>query len=144
MSKSIRNMLKRIILASIILAISIIPYLHLRNEVQAAALVNMSDTLTRLDNSTLSSHDILFDLPAAETFDAGQTITYDFGEDDATPKWAVAGATSVVGDFDFNDGTERTIVDVDGDCTGHAGANDVVIGINDATGVVTVTACGSM
>lgn len=135
-------MLKRLFIASVILSLALIPYLHLRNEVQAAALTAMSDTLTRLDNSVLSSHDILFDLPGGETFDSGQAITYDFDEDGS--KWAIDAASSVVGDFDFNDGTERTIVDVDGDCTGHAGANDVVIGMNDTTGVVTLTACGSM
>jgi hypothetical protein len=144
MSKLKGLMFKRAILASLILLLAIIPYLQLRNDVQAAALVTLSDTLTRLDNSVVSSHDILFTLPAAETFDATQTITYDFDEDAGTPKWAVDGAGTVVGDLDFNDGTERTVVDVDGDCTGHAGADDVVIGINDATGVVTVTACGSM
>lgn len=109
---------------------------------QAAAMDTISDVMTRLQVSpATSSHDITFDLYSTTTFDAGETITIDFGEDDS--KFTVDGSGSLVADFDFNDGTERTIVDVDGSCVGHSGANEMVVGINDSTGVVTFTACGS-
>ena len=135
-------MLKRLTIALLILLLSIIPYLSLKNDAQAAALTAMSDTLTRLDNAVLSSHTVAFTLPGGDEFASGEDITYDFDEDGSG--WTVDGAGSIVGDFDFDDGTgDQTIVDVDGDCSGHSGTDEVVIGINDATGVVTVSACGS-
>lgn len=148
-SYDLTNMFKRLTLALVVVSLIVLPYLQLRNDVQAAALTSMSDTLTRLDNSTLASHDILFTLPAAETFDSGQTITYDFNEDGSD--WAVDGASSAVADFDFttvkgSSTTDAVILDVTvgaPDCTGEAGANDVAIGINDTTGVVTVEACST-
>ena len=141
-------MFKRLLLVVAILSLAVVP-LFFRSNVEAAALTTLSDTLTRLDNSTLSSHDILFNLPAAETFDAGQTITYDFDEDGSG--WAVNGAASIVADFDLTTvkgtvTTEAVILDVAvgaPDCTGESGANDVAIGINDTTGVVTVEACAT-
>ena len=32
---------------------------------------------------------------------------------------------------------------MDGDCTGHTEVNDIAVGIDDATGIVTFTACGT-
>lgn len=109
--------------------------------INAGNLTNVKDTMTRLAAAALSSHDINFVLDATTALDANETITVDFGEDNG--KFSVNGAASAIGDFGFNDGTARTIVGVDGDCTGHVGVNDVAVGINDATGVVTFTACGS-
>lgn len=114
--------------------------------VQAAAITSLSDTMTRLKVSETSSHDISFTLNS--TFTAGETITVDFDEDDTDSDgkyFVVAGAASVAADFDFNDGTERTIYNVgtSTDCTGSSGANDISVGINDTTGVVTFLACPS-
>jgi len=111
---------------------------------QAGELENEKDVMTRLKASTLSSHNITFNLSTGNAFNAGETITVDFGEDDG--KFVVDGAASVIADFDFNDGTERTIYNVTtstADCTGSTGANDISVGINDTTGVVTFLACPS-
>ncbi len=107
----------------------------------AGTVTAVSDVLTRLKVNTTSSHDITFTLTGSNTFAATETITVDFGEDDS--KFVVDGASSAIADFDFNDGAERTIVGVDDDCTGHSGVNDLAVGINDTTGVVTFRACGS-
>jgi len=107
----------------------------------AASLTSISDVMTRQKVSELSSHDITFTLGVSTALDAGETVAIDFGEDDS--KFVVAGAATAVADLGFNDGAERTIVDVDGDCTGHSGANDIVAQVNDTTGVLTFTACGS-
>jgi len=109
-------------------------YPHLAS---AAALTTMSDTMSRLKVNTLSSHDILFNLGGSTAFDAGETITVDFNEDGGA--FSVDGAASVAADFDFNDGTERTVNM--GSCP--AGANNVEIAVNDTTGVVTITACST-
>ena len=108
---------------------------------RSAALDTISDSMTRFKASTLSSHDITFDLDGSNTFATTETLTIDFDEDGG--EFVVDGASSAIADFGFNDGTERTIVGVDGDCTGHSAANDVAVGINDTTGVVTFEACGS-
>jgi len=110
--------------------------------VEAAEPTARTDLMTRQKASTASSHDISFTMDASTSFDADDTIIIDFNEDSSG--FTYDGASDAVGDYDFNDGTERTIVDVDDDCTGHAGANDVVVGVNDAAGILTITACGSM
>ena len=133
------NKLTSAVLAIFLMAFVFYPYLA-----SAAALTAVSDTQTRLKEGTLSSHDILFTLVGSNTFAAGETITIDFGEDDS--KYTVAGSTTTAGDFDFNDGTERVIYSYtngSADCTGSSGVNDVAIGINDTTGVLTVLACPS-
>lgn len=114
-----------------------------RHIAQAASLTSLSDTMTRLKVSTASSHDITFTIGGSNTFAAGETITVDFHEDDSD--FTVAGASSAAADFDFNDGTERTIYNVGSstNCTGSSGANDISVGIDDTTGIVTFLACGS-
>jgi hypothetical protein len=99
--------------------------------------------MTRLETSTASSHDVTFTLAGGNTYAAGETITLDFDEDGS--EFTVNGSGSATGDFDFNDGTERTIYNVGSstDCTGSSGANDISVGINDTTGVVTFLACSS-
>jgi len=112
----------------------------------AAALTALSDTMTRLKVSTLSSHDILFTMASGNTFAAGETITVDFKEDAPESDFSVNGAASVVADFDFsNDGAERVIYNVGAttDCTGSVGVNDISVGIDDTTGIVTFLACPS-
>lgn len=130
--------IRKILVYLTVIALIVFSFLQI---VSAGALTQISDTLTRLKTSTLSSHDILFTLAAANTFAAGETITIDFDEDGG--KFTVAGATSVIADFDFNDGTERVIYNVGAatDCTGSVGVNDISVGIVDATGVVTFLAC---
>jgi hypothetical protein len=125
-----------------VLALSVYVLGHYASNVLAAPPTNRNDVMTTLTASTASSHDISFTMTASTAFAAGETISFDFNEDGGG--FVVNGASDAVADYDFNDGTERTIVDVDGDCTGHSGSNDVVVGVNDTTGVVTVTACGSM
>lgn len=104
---------------------------------QATLLSTLSDVMTRMKASTASSHDITLKLSASNTFAADETITIDFQED--LSYFTVDGAGSVAGDFDFNDGTERTIV-ASGGCTGSP-ENEVQFSVNDTTGVVTFTAC---
>lgn len=126
-----------------LLVLSLLTFFAYPNIAVAGTVTAVSDVLTRLKVNTLSSHDITFTLSGSNTFAAGENMTIDFGEDDS--KFTVNGAASVVGDFDFNDGTERTIYNVGGttDCTGSSGANDISVGINDTTGIVTFLACPS-
>jgi hypothetical protein len=107
----------------------------------SAALSTLSDVMTRLQKSPVtSSHDILFTFGAGNKLDPTETVAIDFHEDDAD--FTVAGAATVVGDLDFTDGgVEADIVDVDGSCATHTGADDIVASINDTTGVLTFTAC---
>ncbi len=114
--------------------------------VKAGDYENEKDVLTRLKASTLSSHDITFNLSAGTQFASTTTITIDFGEDSSL--FAVDGQNSTSTDFDFNDGTERTIYSVStstpgGNCSDSVGANDVAVGINDTTGIVTFLACNA-
>jgi hypothetical protein len=114
--------------------------LAMTTPVYAASLSSISGTMTRQKISTLSSHTIVFTLSGSNTFATGETITIDFGEDSSG--FAVAGASSVVADFDFNDGTERTIAAVNvGAPSCSAGVNNVAVGIDDTTGIVTIQAC---
>lgn len=131
------NILRKVIVLLLIAGLMII----FVPDAKAGEYENETDVMTRLIANTLSSHDITFDLSSGTTFDTTETITVDFGEDDT--RFTVDGASSATADFGFNDGTERTIVGVDGDCTGHTEVNDIAVGINDTTGVVTFTACGS-
>ena len=105
----------------------------------AAALSTLSDVMTRQKEGTTSSHDILFNLNGATTLDAGETVEIDFHEDAPESYFTVAGAATVVGDLDFNDGTERTILNVGGACAG--GANNMIAAVDDAAGKLTFTAC---
>src|SRR3990172_10694479 len=91
-------------------AIYMVAALVLVGKVKAASLTGISDTLTRLQVSTASSHDILFTMVGANTFATTETITYDFNEDGGG--FVVDGAATVAGDFDFSDGTERVIFGV--------------------------------
>lgn len=126
----------------IIIIFAIIIFFAYPQTTSAVALDTLSDTMTRLKVSPVtSSHDILFDLYSTTTLDASETVAIDFHEDDSD--FTVAGATTTTSDLGFNDGTERTIVGVDGDCTGHTDVNDIVASINDTTGVLTFLACGS-
>ncbi len=106
----------------------------------AADLTTLSDLMTRTKKSVASSHDITFTLDVGTDLDPAETVDIDFNED--TGGFAVAAGTAV-GDLGFDDGTDRTIVDVDGDCTGHAGIDDIVATVNDTTGILTFEACGS-
>src|SRR3989339_221800 len=110
-------------------------------QVAAANLTSISDTMTRIQASQTSSHDILFTLGTTTTWDAGETIAIDFNEDSGA--FMVDGETSTITDFDINDGTERGVYNTgtSTDCTGSTGVNDISIGINDTTGVVTLLAC---
>ncbi|MCA9397896.1 hypothetical protein KC573_03625, partial [candidate division WWE3 bacterium] len=48
-----------------------------------------------------------------------------------------------IADYTLNDGTTRTIVGVDGDCTGHIGVNDIAVSVNDSLGLITFAACSN-
>jgi hypothetical protein len=113
------------------------------NIVFAGELENEKDTMTRVKTGEASSHTFAFALSASNTFIAGETITLDFNEDGS--KFVVSGATTVATDFDFYDGTERTIYNAGAstNCTGSVGVNDISVGVNDTTGVVTFLACPS-
>lgn len=112
---------------------------NLKSSAEATSLTNLSDTLTRLQKGELSSHNIQFNLPVSESFDAGETIHYYLGENDAL--WKVNRTTSSISDFDFNDGVDRNIVGNDGDCIGHLGFGDVVLEIEDSAKLLLVFPC---
>ena len=111
--------------------------------VKAGELVNENDVMTSLDASALSSHDITFTLAGSNTFATAETITVDFGEDSS---YFAVGASSAIADFDFNDGTERVIFAVaDGaaNCGASSGVDDIAVGVDVTTGIVTFLACGT-
>ncbi len=128
-------------LFAFILIFSLIAWSFKVGKVFADDLSSLSDLMTRIKIATASSHDITFTLGGSTALDPSETVAIDFDEDGGG--FTVDGASTVVADLDFNDGTERNIVDVDGDCTGHSGANDIVASVNDTTGVLTFEACGS-
>jgi hypothetical protein len=136
------NNLKKIKISFILLLLIALIWLFYPR-IASAALSTLSDVMTRIAKSpTTSSHDILFTLGGSTTLDAGETVIVDFHEDEAD--FTVDGAATVVADLDITvGGAEKTIVDVDGSCVGHSGANDMVAQVNDSTGVLTITACGS-
>lgn len=104
-----------------------------------AALSSISDTMTRQKVSTASSHTITF--TATGNIPANQTIAIDFGEDSSY--FTVDGAGTAIGDLSVTNGAARTIVGVDGLCTGHAGTGDIAASVNDTTGILTLLTCGS-
>lgn len=107
--------------------------------VSAASFTALSDTLSRIKTGTLSSHTITF--TTTHDIVTNNTVTVDFHEDDSG--FVVAGSTTVVTDLDYVvDGQPANMVGVDGDCTGHAGATDVVASVADATGILTLKHCG--
>ena len=114
-------------------------FINLVSGVSAVSLTKLSDTLTRLQKGELASHTIQFILPETERFDVKEYIEYNFGDDKG--KWVINRENSSVSDFNFYDGSERTIVGVDGDCTDHFGFDDVVIEIDDKTKIVKLTPC---
>lgn len=75
----------------------------------AGSMTDLSDTLTREQISTTADHTITFTLPAGETF--GDTGGLDVIKIDFDDNFVSAG-TWVVGDFTFDDGTARTVVEV--------------------------------
>jgi hypothetical protein len=110
----------------------------------ASPVTSRTDLMTNSNTSALSSHRVQFTLVPGNPWSAGETLQVDFHEDEG--RFAVAGAAIVPGDLAVNDGTTRTIFNVTvgaADCTASAGANDVAVGINDATGTITYLACPS-
>lgn len=108
----------------------------LSDHAEASNYVNLKDTMTRTKISTLSSHSITFQLTDDERIEVGYNPVIDFGEDSGG--FVVDGASTVINDFDFNDGTERTVLS---SCVD--GANNIAFSIDDPTGILTFTPCGS-
>lgn len=136
MNKLFRK-ISRQILTALVLALVIFPIFNQVANVDASAPTVISDTMTRQQVSTLSSHSIVFTESASSQFTAGSTITYDFG----TPGFTLAAATTA--DVTFNDGIARTVVAAGTAPTCTAGANNVTVTTNTGTGVITITACAS-
>ncbi len=112
--------------------------------VMASGVTGRIDVVTNHTISALSSHSVQFTLFGANTWVAGETMEIDFHEDES--RFAINGAAVLAADLSVNDGTARTIFDVNvgaADCTGSVGADDVAVGINNTTGVVTFLACPS-
>lgn len=110
----------------------------------AADSTSRSDILTTNDVSTLSSHQISLTLASGNTFAAGESVIVDFREDNGA--FTVNGTGTLAADLSFNDGTARTIYSVTSgaaSCAGSVGANDIAVGVVDATGVLTFLACPS-
>ncbi|HRZ51105.1 MAG TPA: hypothetical protein P5043_03935 [Candidatus Paceibacterota bacterium] len=135
--------IKKVVLrsAAVVTIMALVSLLLPANVAFAGELENEKDTMTRVKTAETSSHTIVFNLSASNTFAAGETITIDFNEDSAAG-FTVAGAASAIADFDFNDGTERTIYSVGvgaPSCTN--GTDNIGVGIDDTTGIVTFQAC---
>lgn len=106
----------------------------------AAQMTSVKDTLSTLLVNTPATHVITATLVGANTFQAGDTIVYDFTNADFTlnaiGNWQTA-------DFSFNDGTGRTILAVSTSsgvaptCT-TAGANNVCVTIDTTNNTFTV------
>ncbi len=146
--RKLKNNLFKKILTAILIVLAVLPVFPPASRSHAAALTAMSDTMTRLQTSTLSSHDIAFTLQGANTLANGDTVTIDFDEDGG--KFTVANSGWVVGDFDLNDGTERVIFGIvqgaatqTPDCTGSSGANDVAVAVETDTGKIKFKPCTS-
>lgn len=106
--------------------------------IKAGEYQDETDVMTRLKASTLSSHDITFDLSAGTVFGATSTITVDFN----TGGFSVNGASSTVSDFAFSDSSARTIYSVSTstpNCVGTASTTSIAVGI--VSNVVTFKAC---
>lgn len=114
--------------------------------VHASSMTVLSDTMTRLQISTASSHSIIVTLPTGIDFDI--TDDTDVLEVDFPVGFTQSG-TWVVGDFTFNDGTLRPILTVtaasspSADCTGTAGVNDVAVTIDTDDFTFGFTPCGT-
>lgn len=110
----------------------------------AAQMTGVKDTLSTVTVSQPATHVITSTLVGANTFAAGETITYDFVDADFTLNAIGNWQTT---DFAFNDGTARTIIAVSTSsgvaptCT--AGTNNVGITINTTTNNFVVTACST-
>jgi len=140
-------------LFSLITIFILLVYVILTNfillKVKAGTIVNASDTLTRIQISQTSSHTYTFTMSTGVSLAATESVSFDFNEDGSG--FVVGGAASVANDFDFttvksSTTTEAVIYNVvvgSPSCAGSTGANDVAVGINDSTGVVTIEACGS-
>jgi len=110
----------------------------------AAQMTGVKDTLSTVTVNTTATHVITATLVGANTFAAGESMTYDFVDVDFTPS---AIGTWQTADFAFNDGTSRTIIAVSSvsgtppTCT--AGVNNVAITITLATNTFAVVACST-
>jgi hypothetical protein len=134
----------------LVLAILVNSFAFLVNPQVAKATLASSarDSVNRLKISTAAGHDIGWTM-GAQTLAAGESIVIDFNED--ASGFVVAGSSMTTSDFDVTTVkssvvTEATIHNVQvgsPDCSGSSGANDIAIGVNDTTGVVTFTTCSS-
>ncbi|MDQ5930861.1 MAG: hypothetical protein QG674_25 [Patescibacteria group bacterium] len=107
-------------------------------------MTGVKDTLSTVTVSQTATHVITATLVGANTFAAGESITYDFADADfalnAIGNWQTT-------DFAFNDGTARTVTavsvssGVDPTCT--AGVNNVAVTINVTTNNFKVVACST-
>lgn len=110
----------------------------------AASVSLRKDQVTSHSLSASASHTITFALSSTNTFAAGESVVIDFHEDES--RFVVTGAGALASSFSFNDGSARTIFSVTSgaaSCVGSVGANDVAVGIADATGIITFLACPS-
>lgn len=131
--------IKTILLIVVFLVAIIFPPLRAK----ATVLDTLSDVMTRLQATTLSSHDITIGLSAANTFAAGETIIIDFQDD---LDYFDVGAGTTTADLDFNDGVEDKVIFNVGaatDCTGSVGEDDISVGVDETDGDVTFLACPS-
>lgn len=110
----------------------------------AAQMTGVKDTLSTVTVNQPATHVITATLVGANTFAAGESITYDFADADFTLNSIGSWQTA---DFAFNDGTSRTIIavssssGVDPTCT--AGVNNVAVTINTSTNNFKVVACST-
>jgi len=117
-------------------------------KVSATVASNETDAMNRQKISTAASHDISFTMGGGVTLATGETIIIDFHEDDSG---FTMPATVVANDIDMttvksSSTTEAVIFSVtygSPDCSGSSGANDVAVGIVDATGIMTFQTCSS-
>lgn len=123
-------------LAALILVSVLFPFSFL-TQAGASSPTGLSDTMTRQQVSTLSSHTVVFTMSGSSQFTAGSTIVLDYG----TAGFTLAAATTA--DVSFNDGTTRTVVAAGAAPACSAGVNNVTVTTVVATGVITITACST-
>ncbi|MEX0617053.1 MAG: hypothetical protein WD231_04580 [Candidatus Woykebacteria bacterium] len=135
MKKSLDRMLKRTVAILVLLTIIALPF-SFNKDVQAASHTAISDTLSRLQDTTTANHTIQFDLATA--WDDTEALVVDFVDGDG---FSTAGfANTEAEDFDITwEGAEQTIVAAGG-CSGAAIEIEVTT-VDTTTDTFTFTRC---
>lgn len=105
----------------------------------ASSLQSFKITLADSRAATASVETATLQLSAGNAFAANQTVVFTWPAGFVFP----SDGTWTTGDFSFNDGTARTVVDVGSTPVCTAGSNNVDVTTNQTSRILTVTACSS-